>query len=68
MIFMPNYLKNDVILVGYPFSDLSTTKIRPAIIISTPHPSQDVFITPLTSRIQMLKCPRIKPRIRDSAC
>jgi mRNA interferase MazF len=54
MIFMPNYSKNDVILVGYPFSDLTTTKVRPGIVISVPHPSQDVFITPLTSRTQNL--------------
>ena len=49
---MPSYSKNDVILVRYPFSDLSNAKIRPAIIISIPHPSQDIFITPLTSRTQ----------------
>jgi len=42
------------ILVRYPFSDLSNAKIRPAIIISIPHPSQDIFITPLTSRTQNL--------------
>ena len=28
---MPNYSKNDIILVRYPFSDLSTAKIRPAV-------------------------------------
>ena len=36
---MPNYLKNEVILVRYPFSDLSGTKVRPAIIVSAPHSS-----------------------------
>ena len=51
---MPNYSKNDIILVGYPFSDLSFTKVRPGIVISVLHPSQDVFITPLTSRTQNL--------------
>jgi mRNA interferase MazF len=43
MIFMPNYSKNDVILVGYPFSDLSFTKVRPGIVISVPHPSQEIW-------------------------
>ncbi|MGA1198554.1 MAG: type II toxin-antitoxin system PemK/MazF family toxin [Candidatus Latescibacterota bacterium] len=47
---MPNYSMNDVVLVQYPFSDLSASKIRPAIIVSTPHTSQDVFIVPLTSQ------------------
>lgn len=49
-----NYSKNEVILVSYPFSDLSVTKIRPAIIINGKHPSQDYFIVPLSSRIQNL--------------
>jgi len=30
-----------VILVRYPFSDLTDFKIRPAVIISAPHVSQD---------------------------
>ena len=51
---MPSYSKNDVILVRYPFPDFSTAKIRPAIVISIPHPSQDIFITPLTSQTQTL--------------
>jgi mRNA interferase MazF len=47
---MPNYSKNDIILVQYPFSDLSTSKVRPAVVISAPHVSQDILITPLTSK------------------
>ena len=49
-----NYSKNDVILVSYPFSDLSVTKIRPAIIVNGKHPSQDYFIVPLSSRTKNL--------------
>ncbi len=41
---MPSYSKNDVILVRYPFSDLSSVKVRPGIVINAPHISQDVFI------------------------
>lgn len=51
---MPNYFKHDIILVRYPFSDLSASKVRPAVIVSAPHPSQDLFITPLTSKINSL--------------
>ncbi len=47
---MPGYSKNDIVLIRYPFSDLSGSKVRPAIIVSTPHPSQDLFIVPMTSR------------------
>ena len=51
---MPNYLKNDIILVRYPFSDLSNFKVRPAIVVSTIHVSQDILIVPLTSKISSL--------------
>jgi len=51
---MPNYSKYDVILVRYPFSDLSSSKVRPAVVVSTSHPSQDILITPLTSKTSFL--------------
>lgn len=51
---MPNCSRNDVILVRYPFSDLSSSKVRPAVVISAPHSSQDVIITPLTSKTSAL--------------
>ena len=51
---MPNFLKNDVILVRYPFSDLSDSKVRPAVVINTKHPSQDILIVPLTSKTNSL--------------
>ncbi len=50
MIFMPNYSKNVIILVRYPFSDLSNAKVRPAVIVNVPHSSQDIMIVPLTSK------------------
>jgi mRNA interferase MazF len=51
---MPNYLKNDVVLVRYPFSDLSDSKVRPAIVVNTQHISQDILIVPLTSKTSSL--------------
>src|SRR5262245_21506061 len=47
---MASYLKNEVLLVRYPFTDLSTTKVRPAVVVQAPHASQDVLIVPLTSQ------------------
>jgi len=47
---MPSYSKHDVILVRYPFSDASSSKVRPAVVVSTFHPSPDIFVTPLTSK------------------
>ena len=51
---MPSCSRQDVILVRYPFSDLSSSKIRPAVVVSTPHKSQDVFVVALTSKTKAL--------------
>jgi mRNA interferase MazF len=47
---MPNSSRNDVLLVHYPFTDLSVTKVRPAVVIHAPHASLDILIVPLTSQ------------------
>jgi len=47
---MSTYSRGEVVLVRYPFSDLSGAKIRPAVVVSATHISQDLFIVPLTSR------------------
>jgi mRNA interferase MazF len=52
---MPSYSAGEVVLVRYPFSDLSSSKIRPAVIVSAPHASQDVLIVPLTSQSSNLQ-------------
>ena len=51
---MPSYSKGDVVLVRYPFSDLSDFKVRPAITVSAPHISRDIFVVPLTSKTDAL--------------
>ena len=48
---MPAYSKNEVVLVRYPFSNLSGSKVRPAAVVNAPHSSQDIFVVPLTSRL-----------------
>ncbi len=52
---MPNYSRNDVLLVRYPFTDLSGAKLRPAVVVNAPHLSQDSFVVPLTSRLAVLQ-------------
>ena len=52
---MPNFSRGEVVLVRYPFSDLSGTKVRPAIVISPDYPSVDLLIVPLTSRVLTLR-------------
>lgn len=51
---MPSYSQNDIILVRYPFSDLSGSKVRPAVVVSALHISQDIIISPLTSKTESL--------------
>lgn len=51
---MPDYSTNDVVLVRYPFSDATSVKVRPAVVVSAAHPSDDVIVVPLTSRVSGL--------------
>ncbi|NWG19126.1 MAG: type II toxin-antitoxin system PemK/MazF family toxin [Chloroflexi bacterium] len=48
---MPNYSQYEIILVRYPFSNLSSSKVRPAVIVNTSYPSNDLLIVPITSRL-----------------
>ena len=52
---MPNSSKHEVILVRYPFTDLSATKVRPAVVVHAPHSSKDLLIVPLTSQLSSLR-------------
>jgi mRNA interferase MazF len=51
---MQNYLKDDVVLARYPFTNLLNAKVRPAVVVSEQHISEDVFIVPLTSKVVSL--------------
>jgi len=46
----PSYSRNDVVLVRYPFSNLFSSKVRPAVVVNAPHASEDIFVVPLTSK------------------
>jgi mRNA interferase MazF len=52
---MSSYSKNEIVLIKYPFTSLSTFKIRPAVIVSSVHPSNDIIIVPITSNIHSLQ-------------
>ncbi len=51
---MPNYSKSEVVLIRYPFSDLSGMKVRPAVVVNAAHVSRDVLVVPLSSRTSSL--------------
>ncbi|MCW5853685.1 MAG: type II toxin-antitoxin system PemK/MazF family toxin [Anaerolineae bacterium] len=48
------YQRGEVLLVPFPFSDLSATKVRPAIVVSSPlyHANEpDIILAAITSQI-----------------
>ncbi len=44
-----NYSRGAVVLLPFPFSDLSGTKLRPAVIVSSQYPSDDLLVVAVTS-------------------
>jgi mRNA interferase MazF len=51
---MTAYRRGDIVLVPFPFSDQTTVKKRPAVIISSARfnaASQDIIIMAVTSRL-----------------
>ena len=46
-----NCSRNDVVLLPIPFSDLSSAKVRPAVIVGTAPKHGDLFLVPITSRV-----------------
>jgi mRNA interferase MazF len=56
---MINYKKWDIVLVRFPFTDLKTTKQRPALIISPDkyNLGGDVIIVFITSQLDVAKRP-----------
>ena len=47
---MPSCSKPEIVLVRYPFSDLTSAKVRPAVVVNAAHVSQDLFVIALTSK------------------
>jgi hypothetical protein len=46
-MFSMNCSRNDVVLLPIPFTDLTSRKVRPAIIIG--HSGADLFLVPISS-------------------
>ena len=51
---MPNFSINNVVLVRYPFTDLTSAKVRPAVVVANFAGSPDHIMVPLTSRVTHL--------------
>jgi mRNA interferase MazF len=46
---MTNFERGDIVLLPFPFSDQSSSKIRPAIIAHSKYPSDDLLVVGITS-------------------
>jgi len=44
-------LRNSIILVPVPFTDLTSSKVRPAVVIGLSTAHNDIFIVPITSQL-----------------
>ena len=54
------FQRGDVVLVPFPFSDLSTTKVRPAVVVSSAlyHSTElDLLLAAITSKISLATGP-----------
>jgi len=51
---MTGYTKGDVVLVDFPFSDNSNSKLRPALVISSElvHKTGDLMLMMMTSKVK----------------
>ncbi|MCO6449747.1 MAG: type II toxin-antitoxin system PemK/MazF family toxin [Caldilineales bacterium] len=47
---MGRFVKGDVIVIPFPFSDLSASKKRPALVVAVVEPFEDVILCMITSR------------------
>ena len=49
--------RNDVVLLPIPFSDLTSTKVRPAIVVGHGSVAGDLLVVPVTSRLAQADFP-----------
>ncbi|MDQ6631681.1 MAG: type II toxin-antitoxin system PemK/MazF family toxin [Verrucomicrobiota bacterium] len=44
-----NFNRGAILLIPFPFSDQTSSKIRPAVVVSPPYPSDDLLVVAVTS-------------------
>jgi PemK-like protein. len=52
-----SYSRNEIVLLPIPFTDLTSRKVRPAIVLGhSSHPG-DLFVAPISSQLQNVAIP-----------
>lgn len=46
---MTGYKRGSIVLLPFPFSDQSSAKMRPAVIVNPDYPSEDLLVVAVTS-------------------
>jgi mRNA interferase MazF len=46
---MTGYKRGTIVLLPFPFSDQTSAKIRPAVVVSPDYPSDDLLVVAITS-------------------
>lgn len=44
------FCKGDIVLIPFPFTDLSGSKVRPAVLLAQPKQSGDILVAFITSK------------------
>ena len=52
-----SYSRNEIVLLPIPFTDLSSRKVRPAVVIGHSRHPGDLFVAPITSQLQNTAVP-----------
>jgi mRNA interferase MazF len=47
-----SFSRNEVVLLPIPFSDLSSRKVRPAVVVGQSSHAGDLFVVPISSQLQ----------------
>jgi mRNA interferase MazF len=52
-----SYSRNEIVLLPIPFTDLSSRKVRPAVVVGHSEHPGDLFVAPISSKIANVALP-----------